>query len=176
MPTQRKVKQQPDEWVIVGRFGRPRGIKGFVKVISFTEPRENILQYEPWYARIDKQWQPLNIKQVSIEHKFIFAQIEGFPEREQAANLTNIDIAIKQEQLPDLEPGEYYWHQLIGMTVVNLQNIVLGTVAEMIATGANDVLVVTGEKRYLIPFVPEKYVIRIDNKSAQVVVDWDVDF
>lgn len=164
------------DWVTVGRFGRPRGIKGFVKVISFTHPLENILMYQPWHAYIKGQWQPLAIKKAVTEHKFAFVQIEGFLERELAATLTNVDIAIKREQLPDLAPGEYYWHQLIGMTVVDVAGVVLGTVAEIIATGANDVLVVDGEKRHLIPYVPEKYIIKVDESSSNIIVDWDVDF
>lgn len=164
------------DWVIIGRFGKVHGIKGLITVISFAEPRDNILNYTHWHARINHQWQPLDITHVDVTNKHILVQIKGFSEREQVASLTNIDIGIRKEQLPDLATGEYYWHQLCGMQVVNQQGDTLGTVLEILPTGANDVLVVEGDKRHLIPYLPGRYVISVDPGKGQIVVDWDPDF
>jgi len=165
------------DWVIIARFGRPHGIKGLITVISFAEPRENILRYTPWYICDSQQnWQPLKLLNVEMNHKSILAQVEGYHEREDVARLTNVDIAVKREQLPALNPGEYYWYQLIGMRVVNQQGIMLGKVTEIMPTGANDVLVVVGENRYLIPFLPDRYVIHVDDTQGLISVDWDADF
>lgn len=164
------------DWVIVGRFGRPHGIKGFVKVLSFTEPADNILQYHDWHANIKNQWQPLKILQVEVNDKFILVQVEGYQEREQAAYLTNVDIAVKHEQLPELQAGEYYWHQLIGMQVVNQEGIDYGQVVEVFATGSNDVLVVMGDKRRLIPYLPGQVVLDVNDTKRVITVDWDMDF
>lgn len=165
-----------EHWVVVGRFGRPHGIKGFVTVHSFTEPRDNILRYTNWHAFINNQWLPIKLLRVEAQSKFIIAQIDGYPGRELVAHLTNIDIAIQQEQLDELEPGEYYWHQLIGMNVINTKGQDFGKVVEIIPTGSNDVLVVQGEKRHLIPYLPGQFVVDINNSQQLITVDWDVDF
>ena len=162
--------------IIIGRFGRPHGIKGLVTVISFAEPRENILRYMPWYISTNQEWQPIKLLHVEVNNKSILAQVDGYHEREQVARLTNIDIAVAREQLPELQPGEYYWHQLMGMSVINQQGLVLGTVTEIMPTGANDVLVVVGDKRYLIPYLIGSFIIQVDANQRQITVDWDADF
>lgn len=164
------------EWVVVGRFGRPHGIKGLVTIISFTEPRDNLMQYKHWHARVDNQWQPIDLLHLEMNNKHILASVKGYQEREDVARLTNIDIAIDRTQLPALNPGEYYWHELEGMQVVTKQGDLLGTVIEIMATGANDVLVVVGEKRYLIPYLLDKVIININDSRREITVDWDVDF
>ena len=164
------------DWVVIGRFGRPHGLKGFVSVISFTEPRDNILRYTHWHGCINTQWQPLKLLHLEMNNKFILAQVDGYQDREKSARLTNIDIAVKREQLPVLQPGEYYWDQLIGMQVVNLQDVLLGSVKEILPTGANDVLVVVGEKRHLIPYLMGRNVLEIDDSQRIITVDWDADF
>lgn len=165
-----------DNWIVVGRFGRPHGIKGFVTVHSFTEPRDNILRYTNWHISVNNQWQPIKLLCAEVQNKSIIAQIEGYPERETVARLTNIEIAVQKEQLEELQPGEYYWHQLIGMKVITTQGDVLGKVAELLPTGSNDVLVVEGEKRHLIPYLPGKFILDINDNQQLITVDWDVDF
>jgi 16S rRNA processing protein RimM len=163
-------------WVVIGRFGRPHGIKGFVTVHSFTDPRDNILRYTDWHVFLNNKWQAVKLLCVETHNKAIIAQVEGYPERELVARLTNAEIAVEREQLAELEPGEYYWHQLIGMNVINQKGEPFGTVVEILPTGANDVLVVQGEKRHLIPYLPGQYVIDINNSQQLITVDWDLDF
>ena len=165
-----------DDWVVVGRFGRTHGIKGFITVISLTDPRDNLLNYTDWHARINKQWVPLTILNTEVTHKFILVQVEGYKEREQIACLTNSDIAIQRVQLPKLSSSDYYWHQLVGMNVVNLQGITLGRVVEMMATGTHDVMILQGEKRLLIPYVPGVHVVNVNESKLVITVDWDEDF
>ncbi|KTC66834.1 16S rRNA-processing protein RimM [Legionella birminghamensis] len=164
------------DWIIVGRFGRVHGIKGLITVHSFTEPRNNILDYADWHMSINKQWQPVELSQVELSDKHILVKVKGYDEREKAASLTNIDIAIHSRQLPVLDPGEFYWHQLVGLKVINQSNELLGTVTEVIATGSNDVLIVKGERRYLIPYLPGQYVVKVDLSQQTILVDWDADF
>ena len=165
-----------NDWVIIGRFGRPHGIKGLLTVISFTEPRDNISSYTDWHANINHQWQPLKLLHLEMNNKSILTQVEGNQDRDAVARLTNIDIAVKRHQLPSLQQGEYYWHQLVGMRVVTQEGTALGTVTEMMSTGANDVMVVVGEKRHLIPYLPGTAVIEINDTQRLITVDWDVDF
>lgn len=164
------------DWVIIGRFGRPHGVKGLVRVNSFTEPRDNIISYMPWYASIHHQWQMLKLQKVETTHNGVLAKIEGYEDREQVAQLTNAEIAVKRAQLPELKPGEYYWHQLMGMQVTNQAGASLGKVTDILPTGANDVLVVVGEKKYLIPYVLDVFVLSVDVGQQTITVDWDVDF
>ena len=165
------------DWVVIGRFGRPHGIKGLITVVSFTEPRENILGYSNWHLiGRNNQWQPLTLLHKEINNKFILTQVEGYSDREQVASLTNREIAVARTQLQSLGPNEYYWHQLIGMDVVNKTGDVLGVVTDIMATGSNDVLVVTGARRRLIPYLPNDVVMNVDDSQRIITVDWDMDF
>lgn len=165
-----------DNLVIVGRFGRPHGIKGFVTIHSFTEPRDNILSYAEWQVFLNKNWQPIKLLQVETYTKGIIAQVEGFPERESVMRLTNAEIAVSRDKLAKLAPGEYYWFELIGMTVLNNKGETFGKVVEVMATGANDVLVVQGERKHLIPYLPGQFVLDINPSQQVITVDWDMDF
>lgn len=165
-----------DDWVLVGRFGRPHGLKGLVTVHSFTQPATNLVDYKSWHVLSDKQWQPLKDFRVSLRDNMILVAVAGIDDRDKAARLTNKDIAIARDQLPVLDAGEYYWDQLIGMDVVNEKGIALGVVVEMIETGSNDVLVVQGEKRYLIPYLPGLFLIEVDLAHKRLTVAWDEDF
>lgn len=164
------------DWVIVGRFGRPHGIKGFITVISFTDPRDNIMQYNDWHVRLNDKWQTLDLLNLDINHQLILTQVKGYQDREDVACLTNKDIAIKRDKLPVLAPGEFYWHELVGMQVKSTEGLLLGTVTELMSTGANDVLIVEGEKRCLIPYLPGRSIINVDNSQRVITVDWDMDF
>jgi 16S rRNA processing protein RimM len=165
-----------ENWIVIARFGRPHGIKGFVTVHSFTEPRDNVLKYANWHAFINNKWQPIKLLRAEVQNKAIIAQIEGYPERELVTRLTNIEIAVQQAQLEELKPGEYYWHQLVGMNVINREGELFGKVIEIIPTGANDVLVVEGNKRHLIPYLLGKFILNIDINQQLITVDWDMDF
>lgn len=143
---------------------------------SFTEPRDNILRYTDWHMRLNKQWQPVNLLKLDANDKQILAVVENYTDREQAARLTNADIAVNREQLPALPTGQYYWHELIDMMVVNLKGVELGKIVEIMATGANDVLVVEGEQRHLIPYLPGQFVLEVDTQKRMITVDWDADF
>lgn len=148
-----------------------------INVISFTEPRDNLLQYPEWHVKMRHEWRPLEIVQLESNVKHIIAKIVGFHEREQVAELTNCDIAVSSKYLPVLDVGEYYWHQLIGLSVFTQNGIDLGRISEMKPTGSNDVLVVTGGlKKHLIPYLPGRYVLDVNLVTQRVLVDWDPDF
>lgn len=173
-----------DNFIVIGRLGRPQGIHGLIRVHSFTEPRENILNYHHWHFFIDKRWQALDIIRFEVNDKHILAQISGFEEREQVQKLTNIDIGVDKSQLPTLSSGEFYWHQLLGLSVLNPQGDSLGRVIDILATGSNDVLIVSDErepgsqnkKRVLIPYLPGETIIDVDLQQKKIIVEWDWDF
>ena len=164
------------DWVVIGRFGRPHGLKGNIVVHSFTEPYDNIKQYTPWHAWIDRQWQVIKFTHLDLKKKDMIARIEGYETLEEVAVLTNVDIAVERVILAALPLGEYYWHELIGMQVVNLDGEPFGEVSAILPTGSNDVLVVQGKKRYLIPYLLEQFILNIDREKRVITVDWDLEF
>jgi 16S rRNA processing protein RimM len=169
------VDKQTD-WVILGRFGKPHGIKGFISIHAFTDPRENLLDYKELYAPFDKEWRVIELYSFEVHPKIIIAKVQGFADRTAVEALTNKDIAAPKDALPALEPGEYYWHQLIGMQVTNQQGLPLGKVTEILATGSNDVLVVEGERQHLIPYVMGSCIQEVNKQKQCIIVDWDADF
>ena len=164
--------------LIVGKLNGASGIKGWVKVYSYTDPKENILNYSPWYLKLDGQWQQVSILNGREQGKTVVAQLEGCNDRNTAEIYRGVEIAIEESQLPQLEEGEYYWRDLIGLTVVNMAGEELGTVKKMMETGANDVLVVktASKEELLIPYVPEYSVMKVDLESKQITVDWELDY
>lgn len=162
-----------NNWVVIGRFGRVHGIKGFIQVHSFTDPLGNIFEYQPWYIQLKKTWCPIKIHQEQLNgHKFL-VQIENYMTREEASFLTNMEIAVPRHVLPELKEA-FYHHDLIGLKVYNDQQEYLGEITDIFVTGANDVLVISGDSQYMIPFVMDVFVQSIDLKNHQVSVHWDL--
>ena len=132
--------------LLVGKINGLFGVQGWVKLFSHTQPRKNILSYQPWHIQIDGQWQTLDILKGREQGKTIVAQLRDINNREQAQSMIGIDLYIEKSQLPKLLEGEHYWEDLIGLEVINQQQVVLGKVSNLVDTGANNVLVVSGDK------------------------------
>lgn len=162
-----------DDFIIVARVGAPHGVKGMVKIHSFTSPKENIIDYHPWYIRRGKTWQTVETEQCEHRGELILAQFAGCSDREKAAAYTNCDIAITRDMLPALANDEYYWCDLEGLTVIDKDGKTLGTSLHMMETGANDVLVVKGEKEFGIPFILNDVILEVDLENKVIRVDWE---
>jgi 16S rRNA processing protein RimM len=166
-----------EQKVVVGRFGSPYGIKGWIKVISYTDPIENILSYLPWFIVKDRVSSALE-KVVGKRHgKALIVKLDFCDSPEVARTFTNIDIAVDRNQLPALPEEEYYWIDLIGLNVLNQQDEDLGSVERLFETGSNDVLVVTdanGKKHY-IPYTAD-VIVKVDLDEKIMRVDWDASF
>jgi len=168
--------------VIIGRVSTVYGVKGWLKVFSHTDPRENIFQYSPWYIRIGGQWKLVDIAETKVNGKHLIAHIKGCDDREIAREYTGCDIAISREKLPELDEGEYYWSELLGLSVVTVEGLLLGNVQKLLETGANDVLVVRAsddsidDRERLIPYLPEQVVCSINLGDKQIIVDWNAEF
>ena len=169
------MRPQDDESICVGHIIGIQGVKGWVKVFSDTSPRENILNYSPW--KIETGEKIMNVAVNGRLHgKNVIAQIDGVEDRDLAAELIGSKIYIEPGQLPKLTEGEYYWSDLIGMKVESLESEPLGTVETMMETGANDVMVLQGDRERLIPFVIDEIVREVDLANKRVVVDWQPDY
>lgn len=171
------------QWVPVGKLNGLFGVKGWVKIFSNTQPKENILTYSPWFLKRDGQWQEFELLAGKSHGKGVIAQLSGCIDRDTAAELIGSEIAIKREQLAKPAAGEYYWNDLIGLLVTNLEGIELGKIVSMLETGANDVMIIHGSKdekgkkrERLIPFVTEEVVHEVNLEQGLVTVDWDPEF
>jgi len=165
-------KQQ--ETVLLGHISGAHGIKGWVKIHSDTEPRDAIFDYQPWQVGETKQI--VRIISGRIQGKYLVAELEGVSGRESAESLAGQQIVVFREQLPKLPDTQYYWSELIGLDVSNAAGQEFGIVREMIATGANDVMLVQGDRERLIPFIYGVYVSAVDLAARRILVDWDPDF
>lgn len=168
--------QPASTYLPMGRFGRPYGVVGWIKLISFTDPIDNLLDYDPWYLAVSGHWQPLPVTEVRTHGRALIAKIEGYDTPEAVRVLTGKEIAITAEQLPPLPEGEFFWHQLIGLSVQNTQGEHLGKVDELMNTGAHDVLIVKGTKTHLIPYIKDHFVLAVDLGQQTLTVDWDPAF
>lgn len=167
------ARPEPD-YVPIGVISGVHGVRGWVKVHSFTQPREAILQYQPWLLGPERR--QVKIGEGRRQGKSVVAAIDGINDRETARALLDLEIAVPRESLPVLADGQYYWADLVGLEVVTVTGQTLGKVERLMETGANDVLVVRGERERLIPYVPGQYVIRVDLQAGRLEVDWDPDF
>jgi 16S rRNA processing protein RimM len=166
---------QDDESICVGHIIGVQGVKGWVKVFSDTSPRENILNYSPWKIVTGEKIMNVAVNG-RLQGKNVIAQIDGIEDRDLAAELIGSKIYIEPGQLPKLAEGEYYWSDLIGMKVESLESEPLGTVETMMETGANDVMVLQGDRERLIPFVIDEIVREVDLANKRLVVDWQPDY
>jgi 16S rRNA processing protein RimM len=164
------------EDINVGKISGVFGIKGWVKVFSFTDPRENILNYSPWLLKKGSETRQLAVTDGSLHGKAVVAQLDGVNDRDQAAGLIGWDIFIIHEQLPAATEGEYYWSDLIGLKVETVEGVQLGEVGSLLETGANDVMIVQGERERAIPFLQGQTIINIDLDAGMIIVDWDPEF
>lgn len=164
------------EMVILGKIAGVFGIKGWVKVFSHTAAMSNILDYTPWFLQIAGEWQPYKIVTGQLQGKTLVAQLVGVDDRSVAEKLVGCPIAVAREQLRPLPAGEYYWADLIGMEVMTTAGVCLGKVDYLFETGANDVLVVQGERERLVPWIMQDVIRTVSLPERRIVVDWDLDF
>ena len=160
--------------LVLGRITGIYGLRGWVKVFSETDPRENVLRYSPWY--LGKSRTPRVVAEGKRHGKGIIARLQGCEDREEAAALMGSEIAVRREQMPPPSPDEFYWADLEGLSVETLEGRELGQVDHLFATAANDVVVVKGERERLLPFLWDEVIKEVDFDRRVMRVDWDPDF
>jgi 16S rRNA processing protein RimM len=161
--------------VVLGRIVGLFGVRGWVKVFSHTDPREAVLEHKSWLLNRNDSWQSVQVAEGKRQGKSVIARLSGIDDRDAAAALVGSDIGVPRDALPDAKPGEFYWADLEGLRVVQNDGSDLGRVDYLLATGANDVLVVKGETERLIPFVMDEIVLDVDLGNGVITVDWEWD-
>ena len=163
--------------VLVGRIVGLFGVDGWVKVESYTEPRERILKYRPWLVRSTAGETEVAQVRGRTQGKGLVASLPQVEDRDAAMAWVGAEIWVRRSALPRAKRGEYYWVDLEDLEVVTGEGVALGKVSHLFATGANDVLVVRdGERERMIPFVLERFVQEVDLGARRIVVDWDPEF
>jgi 16S rRNA processing protein RimM len=167
----------PGKSILVGRILGAFGVRGEVKLQSFTEPQRAVLGYQPWTLR-DAQGRERELSGARGREtaKGIVLTLTGIDDRDAAEALRGTEVLVLRSVLPPPAPGEYYWVDLEGLRVVNLEGAALGVVSHLFSTGANDVLVAHGERERMIPFVQPDFIRSVDFEASVVTVDWDADF
>jgi 16S rRNA processing protein RimM len=162
--------------VLIGRIAGHFGVKGWVKLQSWTEPRAKIIEYRPWLLELGGEWREWQVAEGHMHGKSVVVRLQGVSSREQATTLIGSNIAVRREQLAATRPGEYYWVDLMGAEVWLADGRVLGRVKNLLATGSNDVLVVQGVREHLVPFIRGQVIKDVDLGAHVIRVDWDPDF
>lgn len=163
--------------VTLGRVVGAWGVKGWVKVHSYTEPRDNIVSFPVWTLRRGVEQQLARVEQGRTHgNNQVVVKLESIADRDAAQALAGAEILIERTRLAPCEEGEYYWTDLEGLRVVTSQGEELGRVDHLLGTGSNDVMVVRGDRERLIPFLAGQVVRSVDLAGGLIVVDWDADF
>ena len=179
-----------NEYVAIGKIAGVYGVKGWVRVIPFTEHKQDVLNYDPWYlgsehlgsehSGSEADPKAIALVQGKVHGKGVVALLGDIMDRDQAYRLNGLNIYVKRSQLPDLPIGEYYWRDLEGLEVSDTDGRKLGNVSHLLETGANDVLVVksddTQAPEILIPFIRDKVVKSVDLNENKLIVEWDPDY
>lgn len=163
----------PQKQVVLGRVSGLMGVKGWIKVHSYTEPRESIVAFKHWILRDEGVESRVEVETGRRQGRTVVAKLQGIDDRDEARELIGAEIAVAREDLPPCEPGEYYWTDLEGLEVRTLAEEALGRVDFLFSTGDHDVMVVAGERERMIPFVRERIVREVDLERGVITVDWD---
>jgi 16S rRNA processing protein RimM len=172
-----------EEQIILGKVGAVYGIKGWLKIHSFTDETEAILDYFPWSLKLGNKTQTVEITDWRKHNKVLIVKVAGIDDRDDAQAFVGSEILTNEAALPELSQDDFYWRDIIGMSVVTNKGYDLGVVTDMMETGANDVLVVKAnlndgfsKKERLIPYLFEQVVESVSLENKQICVDWDPGF
>jgi len=170
------MKTEADKLVVMGRIVAPYGVKGWVKVLPDTETIDSLLSYKTWQIGRGDDWRNIKLKSGKVHNEVLLIKLEGINDRDAAFACKGLQVAVPRSVLPVLDDtNEVYWSDLIGLAVRNQQGVDFGKIADVFETGANDVLVVKGERERLIPFA-EQTVVEVNVEQQTMLVDWDADY
>lgn len=163
--------------VALGRLGGAWGVRGWLRVESFTDPADAVLDYRRW-TLVQPGREPLEVtpREGRLQGQSLVVHLEGIDDRDAALALRGSTVTVPRSALPPAGEGEHYWTDLVGLEVVNVEGVSLGRIEGLFETGANDVMVVRGDRERLLPYVPDQVVLRVDVAAGRMEVDWQPDW
>lgn len=170
------VEDAGERLVLLGRVSGLYGVRGWVRVHSHTEPREGILRYTPWRILRSGGWEERGVLAGRRHGKTVVVRLDGCEDRDMARELIGAEVYVPRDALGAPDEGEYFWADLVGLQVITVGGVALGQVDALMETGANDVLVVKGDRERLVPFLVGRVVNAVDLDAGTIEVDWDPDF
>lgn len=170
------MSAKTQKWVTLGRVSGVFGVKGWLKVHSYTEPHSNVLTFRAWTLRFEGADRVVDVEDGLNRAGAIVAKLRGVDDRDSAHSVVGADIVVERERLPPLGASEFYWADLEGCEVRSTAGVVLGCVEGVLNTGAHDLLVLQGTPERLIPFVAGPIVKHVDLAERVIVVDWSPDY
>jgi 16S rRNA processing protein RimM len=162
--------------ILLGRVLGAFGVRGELKIQSFTDPENALLRYQPWILSQAGSEREFDGAKGRVTAKGVIATFPGIEDRDAAQALAGTEIWAPRSRLPKAKPGEYYWVDLEGLEVFNREGTALGRVSHLFDTGSNQVMVLSGERERLIPFIEGDFVLGVDLDARRIEVDWDADF
>ena len=181
------MSEQSDELHVLGKISGYYGVRGWLKIYSYTQPRENIVSYKDLKLKLAnshrssaEQWQDIQLDSGKAHGKGVVAHFAGYDDREAAARLIGAELAVYRSEFKRTAENEYYWADLIGLNAFNLEGDELGQVVRLLETAANDVLVIKpvhqAQAEILVPYVAEHYVKKVDMDKRTILLDWPIDW
>jgi 16S rRNA processing protein RimM len=179
----KETMSEQNNRIVMGKLGSTYGIRGWLKVFSYTDNAESIFDYSPWYLNQKGKWVEYKVESWKRHGQGYVCKLAGLDVREDAQLMTNFEIAIDPASLPELSEDEFYWRELFGMQVFTTKGYDLGEVTDLLETGSNDVLVIKanlkdafGQKERLVPYLEEQVIKKVDREARRIEVDWDPGF
>jgi len=164
-----------DRIVILGKIAGAFGVKGWIKVKSYTEPLDNILGYETWQLGRDGKWMPVKIEDARVTDKGVLAKLEGMNSPEEVRLKVGLELGVWRSEMPSPEPGEFYLSDLEGIEAMSSNGERLGRVDHFRSTPAGTVMVIQGEQEHWVPFVKDR-IVKVELDAGRIVLDWSVDW
>ncbi len=168
---------EDDKKIYLGKITGVHGIKGWLKIQSFSSPPENILNYPSWIINNQGEEELYSIEQGRKQNNKIVVKLGKIDDRNTAESLINSKIQILRSDLPKLSNENYYWSDLVGLSVLNSEEKVIGKIESLIETGANDVMVINTlkDERILIPFVMHEIIKEVNVEQNYIKIDWSIE-
>ena len=156
----------------VGRLGAAHGVRGWLRVQSFTDPPQRLFEWKVWRLQSGAE---VNVLESRPQGNGWIARLEGIEDRDAAGRLSGQMLLVDRDQLPATTGREYYRADLVGFEARNLEGVLLGVVDHFIDTPGNAVMVIRGTREYLVPMVAQ-FLRSVDQQARQLIVDWPEDF
>lgn len=157
--------------VEVGRLGAAHGVRGWLKVQSFTDPPRRLFEWKRWLVG----GREMKLLEARPQGNGWIARLEGVEERDAAGRLAGAMVSVERTELPPTAAREHYRADLLGFAAMNLEGALLGVVDHFVDTPGNAVMVIKGAREHWVPVTPQ-HLREVQVEARTLVVDWPEEF